>query len=150
VVDKYGELVILQLLAKGLDSAAVRETCVRVLCEELAPVAILERPDPRMRELEGLAAPSAEPLFVAANAQTASTQFLINGLVFHYDANAGQKTGAFLDQRPTTPLPSSGRGGSALPAVRWTFVATRAVLPCIWPRSAARLPVSMPHAPRSK
>jgi 23S rRNA (cytosine1962-C5)-methyltransferase len=99
VVDKYGELVILQLLTKGLDSAAVRDACVRVLREELTPVAILERPDPRMRELEGLAAPSAEPLFVAANAQTASTQFLINGLVFHYDANAGQKTGAFLDQR---------------------------------------------------
>jgi hypothetical protein len=62
VADKYGDLVILQLLAKGLDSAAVRETCVRVLREELAPAAILERPDPRMRELEGLAAPSPEPL----------------------------------------------------------------------------------------
>jgi 23S rRNA (cytosine1962-C5)-methyltransferase len=100
VTDKYGDLVILQLLAKGLDSAAVRETCVRVLREELAPAAILERPDPRMRELEGLAAPSAEPLFVAnATAQAASTQFRLNGLVFHYDASAGQKTGAFLDQR---------------------------------------------------
>jgi 23S rRNA (cytosine1962-C5)-methyltransferase len=100
VADKYGDLVILQLLAKGLDSAAVRETCVRVLREELAPAAILERPDPRMRELEGLAAPSAEPLFVAnATAQAASTQFRLNGLVFHYDASAGQKTGAFLDQR---------------------------------------------------
>ena len=65
VADKYGELVILQLLTKGLDSAAVRESCVRVLREELAPAAILERPDPRMRELEGLAAPSSEPLFVA-------------------------------------------------------------------------------------
>ena len=100
MADKYGDLVILQLLAKGLDSAAVRETCVRVLREELAPAAILERPDPRMRELEGLAAPSAEPLFVAnATAQAASTQFRLNGLVFHYDASAGQKTGAFLDQR---------------------------------------------------
>ena len=98
VADKYGDLVILQLLAKGLDSAAVRETCVRVLREELAPAAILERTDPRMRELEGLAAPSAEPLFVAnATAQAASTQFRLNGLVFHYDASAGQKTGAFLD-----------------------------------------------------
>ena len=100
VADKYGDLVILQLLAKGLDSAAVRDTCVRVLREDLAPAAILERPDPRMRELEGLAAPSAEPLFVAdAAAQAASTQFRLNGLVFHYDANSGQKTGAFLDQR---------------------------------------------------
>ena len=26
-------------------------------------------------------------------------QFHLNGLAFHYDANAGQKTGAFLDQR---------------------------------------------------
>jgi 23S rRNA (cytosine1962-C5)-methyltransferase len=27
-----------------------------------------------------------------------SAQFKLNGLLFHYDANAGQKTGAFLDQ----------------------------------------------------
>jgi 23S rRNA (cytosine1962-C5)-methyltransferase len=100
VADKYGELVILQLLAKGLDSASVRAACVRALREELAPAAILERPDPRVRELEGLAAPSAEPLYVAdASTPTASTQFRLNGLTFHYDANAGQKTGAFLDQR---------------------------------------------------
>jgi 23S rRNA (cytosine1962-C5)-methyltransferase len=105
VVDKYGNLVILQLLAKGLDSAAVRGTCVRVLREELGPQAILERPDPRMRELEGLGAPSLEPLFVAEGARTEDTaeigrtQFRLNGLVFHFDANAGQKTGAFLDQR---------------------------------------------------
>jgi 23S rRNA (cytosine1962-C5)-methyltransferase len=138
VVDKYGELVILQLLAKGLDSAAVRETCVRVLREELSPAAILERPDPRVRELEGLAAPNPAPLFVAdagagqvtggvssgakarvdsaddlrglkspppsgpsssAASQIASTQFRLNGLVFEFDANSGQKTGAFLDQR---------------------------------------------------
>ena len=100
VVDKYGELVIVQLLARGLDSAAVRESCVRVLREELAPAAILERPDPRMRELEGLAAPNLTPLWAAdpANPIT-STQFKLNGLLFHFDANSGQKTGAFLDQR---------------------------------------------------
>jgi 23S rRNA (cytosine1962-C5)-methyltransferase len=100
VADKYGDLVILQLLTKGLDSAAVRKTCVRVLREELSPTAILERPDPRVRELEGLAAPSSEPLFVRdAAAPIVSTVFRLNGLLFHYDANSGQKTGAFLDQR---------------------------------------------------
>jgi 23S rRNA (cytosine1962-C5)-methyltransferase len=100
IADKYGNLVILQLLAKGLDSAAVRETCVRVLRDELAPAAILERPDPRVRELEGLAAPNPAPLFVAdAAAPAVSTEFRLNGLVFEYDANSGQKTGAFLDQR---------------------------------------------------
>jgi len=100
VVDKYVGLVILQLLARGLDSAAVRETCVRVLREELQPAAILERPDPRIRELEGLTAPSSEPLYIADAANpAASTQFRLNGLVFQFDANSGQKTGAFLDQR---------------------------------------------------
>lgn len=101
VVDKYGSLLILQLLARGLDSAAVRERCVQALREELAAAeitAILERPDPRIRELEGLAAPAAGPLW-PGRAQVAETQFRLNGLTFHYDANAGQKTGAFLDQR---------------------------------------------------
>ncbi|MGA7340802.1 MAG: class I SAM-dependent methyltransferase, partial [Terracidiphilus sp.] len=87
-------------LTKGLNCRAVRETCVRVLREKLAPAAILERPDPRIRELEGLDAPSAEPLWLAdPAAPRTSTQFRLNGLAFHYDANSGQKTGAFLDQR---------------------------------------------------
>ena len=100
VADKYGELVVLQLLAKGLDSAAVRDRCVRVFRELLAPASIVERPDPRVRELEGLSAPSTAPLW-AQNAESprTSTVFHLNGLKFHYDANAGQKTGAFLDQR---------------------------------------------------
>jgi 23S rRNA (cytosine1962-C5)-methyltransferase len=100
VVDKYGELVIVQLLTKGLDSAAVREKLVASLREGIKPATILERPDPRIRELEGMSAPSMEPLYAAdpRNPATA-TQFRLNGLTFHYDANAGQKTGAFLDQR---------------------------------------------------
>ena len=99
VVDKYGELVIVQLLAKGLDSAAVRDRVVATLRERIKPASILERPDPRIRELEGLSAPSLEPLYAAdpKNPLTA-THFRLNGLTFHYDANAGQKTGAFLDQ----------------------------------------------------
>ena len=99
VADKYGDLLILQLLTKGLDNPAVRETCVRVFREALKPSTILERPDPRMRELEGMAALDGAPLWAVnpANALT-STQFKLNGLLFQYDANAGQKTGAFLDQ----------------------------------------------------
>jgi 23S rRNA (cytosine1962-C5)-methyltransferase len=112
IADKYGDLVVLQLLTKGLLAAGVAETCVRVLREQLAPAAIFERPDPRIRELEGLPAPSPDPLWVAGQKSTAdrvsisapthpaaATEFHLNGLVFHYDANAGQKTGAFLDQR---------------------------------------------------
>jgi 23S rRNA (cytosine1962-C5)-methyltransferase len=117
VVDNYGGLVILQLLTKGLDSAAVRDVCVRVIREELDPAAIVERPDPRVRELEGLSAPSGEPLYVRspdsvhksgekkraaeddASVGSLRSQFRLNGLVFQFDAESGQKTGAFLDQR---------------------------------------------------
>ena len=100
VVDKYGDLVILELLAKGLDSDTVRAACVEVLRAELAPAAIFERPDPRVRELEGLSTPSTSPLWTRDEASGASsTEFRLNGLSFRYDANSGQKTGAFLDQR---------------------------------------------------
>ena len=99
VVDKYAGLVILQLLAKGLDSQDVRDQCVKVLRKELSPNAILERPDPRVRELEGLMAPATEPLYLKKASAKSSTQFHLNGFTFEYDADAGQKTGAFLDQR---------------------------------------------------
>ena len=65
IADKYGDLIVLQFLTKGLLTAGVRETCVRVLREELAPAAIYERPDPRIRELEGLPAPNLDPLWLA-------------------------------------------------------------------------------------
>ncbi len=100
IVDKYGDLIVLQFLTKGLLTAGVRETCVRVLREEFAPAAIYERPDPRVRELESLPAPNLDPIWLAdPKKPIAATQFHLNGLAFHYDANAGQKTGAFLDQR---------------------------------------------------
>jgi 23S rRNA (cytosine1962-C5)-methyltransferase len=99
VVDKYAELVIVQLLARGLDSAAVRDAIVRTIEEHIKPATIWERPDPRIRELEGLSAPGLEPLWAADPANpVSSAQFKLNGLLFHYDVNAGQKTGAFLDQ----------------------------------------------------
>ena len=100
VVDKYASLVIVQRLARGLYAPGVSETCVRVLRDLLSPSAILERPDPRIRELEGLPEADPTPLWAENRIEPAtSTQFRINGLKFHYDANSGQKTGAFLDQR---------------------------------------------------
>jgi 23S rRNA (cytosine1962-C5)-methyltransferase len=105
IVDKYGDLIILQRVTQGLLSERVRDACVGVLCEELTPTSILERPDPRLRELEGLPSANLEPPYVAdslteaGTAPAVSTQFRLNGLLFHFDANSGQKTGAFLDQR---------------------------------------------------
>jgi 23S rRNA (cytosine1962-C5)-methyltransferase len=137
IVDRYADLVIVQLLTQGTAADDFRETVTNVLVsclafsEDNAPddnpfaatplTAIVERPDPRIRELEQIPAPSSEPLYLAnaitrgehahrPHAELASepnpepaaplaTVFSLNGLRFHFDANSGQKTGAFLDQR---------------------------------------------------
>ena len=102
IVDKYADIVVLQLLNKGLDSEEIRAICTETLRQELASpqLTIWERPDPRIRELEGLSAPANTPLYSATpGAPVSSTLFRLNGLNFHFDVNSGQKTGAFLDQR---------------------------------------------------
>jgi 23S rRNA (cytosine1962-C5)-methyltransferase len=102
IVDKYAGVVILQLLAKGLDTPQTRQACARLLSEELdePSLTLWERPDPRIRELEGLSAPANTPLYARLPENPASSAaFRLNGLNFHFDANSGQKTGAFLDQR---------------------------------------------------
>jgi 23S rRNA (cytosine1962-C5)-methyltransferase len=100
--DRYNDVVVLQLLTQGTAQDDVRAVVVQVLAEAFAaensPLTLWERPDPRIRELEELPMPSAEPLFVSGEA-AATTEFCLNGLRFGYDAASGQKTGAFLDQR---------------------------------------------------
>ena len=115
IADKYNDLVILQLLTKALDNDEVRSLAVAVLTGELSPRAIVERPDPRIRELEQLSTPAANPLYAAdTESPPLSTDFLLNGLLFHYDANAGQKTGAFLDQRENYAAAARHAHGEAL------------------------------------
>jgi 23S rRNA (cytosine1962-C5)-methyltransferase len=100
IIDKYGPLIVVQRLARGLHTPAVAEVCVRVLRDLLEPATIIERPDPRIRELEDLPAPDPAPLWAENSAEPLTkTQFRLNGLAFQFDANSGQKTGAFLDQR---------------------------------------------------
>ncbi len=105
MVDMYAGIVVLQLLAKGLDNDETRAACVAVLHEELGAkprseeLTVWERPDARIRELEGLSAPSTTALFTnGADGPAASAEFRLNGLTFRFDVNSGQKTGAFLDQ----------------------------------------------------
>jgi 23S rRNA (cytosine1962-C5)-methyltransferase len=55
------------------------------------------------------------PLFVRKRCKaTLQTVFTINGLRFHYDAGAGQKTGAFLDQRLNYAAAAKWARGRAL------------------------------------
>lgn len=114
VADRYNSLVILQLLTQGTAQDDVRRVLTEVIRERLQPAAIIERPDPRIRELEQLDAPSLEPLFSANQTPELTTIFAINGLRFHYDATAGQKTGAFLDQRLNYAAAAAHARGTAL------------------------------------
>jgi 23S rRNA (cytosine1962-C5)-methyltransferase len=115
IADKYGDLIILQLLTKPLDNDAVRSAIVGVLRDELNPASIIERPDLRIRELEQMSAPSVAPLFAKdPEHPLTQTSFSLNGLTFHYDPNAGQKTGAFLDQRENYAAAARYAYGEAL------------------------------------
>jgi 23S rRNA (cytosine1962-C5)-methyltransferase len=114
VVDRYNDLVILQLLTQGTAQDDVRAVLTEAIRERLEPRAIVERPDPKVRELEQLAAPSPEPLYSSVDSAELTTVFTINGLRFHYDASSGQKTGAFLDQRLNYASAARYARGSAL------------------------------------
>lgn len=115
VIDRYAETVILQLLAQGTAADDVRCAIVDVLRETIAPETIVERPDPRIRELEQLPAPPDAPLYARdAAVPKVATIFELNGLRFHFDATIGQKTGAFLDQRENYLAAESHAHGRAL------------------------------------
>jgi 23S rRNA (cytosine1962-C5)-methyltransferase len=100
VADRYGELVVVQLLTQGTAQEDVRATLAAVLAEQTWVRTVVERPDARVREMERLEHAPEAPLFVRKRCKAAlKTVFTINGVRFHFDAQAGQKTGAFLDQR---------------------------------------------------
>jgi 23S rRNA (cytosine1962-C5)-methyltransferase len=95
IVDRYNEILSLQVLTQAMDSAIAREALLAELTDQLHPNSIVERVDPRVRQLEDLP-PLASGLI---HGEKTSTVFTMNGVQFHFDALEGQKTGAFLDQR---------------------------------------------------
>jgi 23S rRNA (cytosine1962-C5)-methyltransferase len=114
IVDRYGDLILFEINTKALDRDDIRALIVQVLQTELAPVTIVERSDARIRELEQLSEPPEAPVYSAEPIPQLRTIFHLNGLAFHYDANAGQKTGAFLDQRLNYAAASRYGRGEAL------------------------------------
>jgi 23S rRNA (cytosine1962-C5)-methyltransferase len=95
IVDRYNDLLSIQILTQAMDAESVRQTLLSELSERLQPAAIVERVDARVRQLEELPARSSGLL----QGENAATLFAMNGVRFHFDALEGQKTGAFLDQR---------------------------------------------------
>jgi 23S rRNA (cytosine1962-C5)-methyltransferase len=95
IVDRYNDLLCIQILTQAMDSAPIRRTMISELQRQLRPAAIADRVEPRIRSLEQLPARSSG---LVCGDKT-STIFSMNDVRFHYNALEGQKTGAFLDQR---------------------------------------------------
>ncbi|HEV2619134.1 MAG TPA: class I SAM-dependent rRNA methyltransferase [Acidobacteriaceae bacterium] len=117
VADRYNGLVVVQLLTQATAQDDVRAALVDTLQHHPWVETLVERPDPRIRELEHLAPSPETPLFTRhpdAREPPLATVFTINGLRFHFDAAAGQKTGAFLDQRLNYAAAAGHARGRAL------------------------------------
>lgn len=110
IVDRYRDILSLQILTQAMDANPFREAVISELANSLKPVSIIERVDPRVRELETLPARASGLLL---GSQTATT-FTMSGVQFHYDALQGQKTGAFLDQRENYAAATQYAHGEAL------------------------------------
>ena len=110
IVDCYNDLISMQILTQAMDSEAARRAIMAELNEQFKPSAIAERVDPRVRELEQLAARTSNLI----QGDKSSTIFSMNGIRFHYEAHEGQKTGAFLDQRENYAAATQYARGEAL------------------------------------
>ena len=112
IVDRYNDIVSMQILTQAMDAEMVREALISELTERLHPAAVVERVDPRVRQLEELL-PRPSGL---VRGEKGSTIFTMNGVQFHFDALEGQKTGAFLDQRENYAAAAQYAHGEALDA----------------------------------
>ena len=101
---------MLEALTQATDEKEFKQAVIAELIDQLVPASILERVEPRIRQLEEL--PPAEGGLLYGH--KAETTFSMNGLRFRHRALAGQKTGAFLDQRENYAAAAQHAHGDAL------------------------------------
>ncbi len=110
IVDRYNDVLAVQPLTQAMDREERVAAVVETLAERFHPAGVVVRADPRIRQLEQLPARESKAV-VGDKTRTAIT---MNGVRFHHDALAGQKTGAFLDQRENYAAAASLARGEAL------------------------------------
>lgn len=93
VIDRYGEVLVCQLNAAGIDR--LRAPLITALDQVLHPATVVLRNDGALRALEGLAA-EVEVLGAPLDGPVPLVE---NGVRFDADLAGGQKTGWFFDQR---------------------------------------------------
>jgi 23S rRNA (cytosine1962-C5)-methyltransferase len=110
IVDRYNDILSMQILTQAMDAEIVRATLIAELTERLHPASIVERMDPRVRQLEEL---PPRPSGLLQGEKT-SAVFTMNSVQFKFEALEGQKTGAFLDQRENYAAAAKYAHGEAL------------------------------------
>ena len=110
IVDRYNDLLSLQILTQAFDREDLRKIVTDALRAHFPEAALIERVDAHIRELEELSPRESQMLW----GERSSTTFTLNGVRFHYDALGGQKTGAFLDQRENYAAAARYAHGQAL------------------------------------
>ena len=114
IVDRYNDLLSLQILTQAMDAEPIRQVIVSELKQRLKPASIVERIDPRIRQLEQLPARPSGLMEKEGENKKTGTVVSMSGVRFHYEAMEGQKTGAFLDQRENYPAAARYAHGEAL------------------------------------
>src|ERR1043165_3878534 len=104
VVDRYDDVVVVEIANEGLER--IKPLVVEALQDELKPRLIYFKNDIGARKLERL---PMEPETIGDG--EAKATILENGLRFHVDVQAGQKTGFFLDQRDNRALARANANG---------------------------------------
>jgi 23S rRNA (cytosine1962-C5)-methyltransferase len=108
VVDRYGDVVVVQLLSAGLE--AVRDDVLGAIGDVLRPTGLLLRNDASVRRHEGLPAEIA----VASGTVPDEIEVREGTVQFLARPRDGQKTGAFLDQRDNHLFMASVAAGRCL------------------------------------
>jgi 23S rRNA (cytosine1962-C5)-methyltransferase len=106
VIDRYGEVLVVQLLTAGGDR--MRQALVRSLGELVHPRAIIERSQGAVRKNEAL----EDSVGVLAGEPISEIEVRENGNRVIVDFAHGQKTGYFLDQRENRARLSRISGGA--------------------------------------
>lgn len=93
VVDRYGNLLVLQTLTKAMDLH--RELIAQVLVDLTGASCVIERNDAPVRTAEGMELRSG---VLAGQAPDQPVEVKTSGIKFLVDPLAGHKTGLYLDQ----------------------------------------------------
>lgn len=98
IVDRYDRWLVVQILSAGLET--LRDTILQALVDLFAPQGLLLRNDAPVRRREGLSLETVQ-VYGSVPRQIEVREGAVRYLAAPWD---GQKTGAFLDQRPNRIL----------------------------------------------